>query len=107
MYIYDAMFLGKISVHLEGVKSLAVGCVGYENEVESSDENNLEEVQKSVHSEPIVDTESGKKSIKGLYRTLEGAQWLSGKVLDSRPSGRGLEPHWRHCIVVLGQEHLS
>ena len=68
--IYDAMFLGKISVHLEGVKSLAVGCVGYEDEVESSDENNLEEVQKSVHSEPIVDTESGKKSIKGLYRTL-------------------------------------
>ena len=34
---------------------------------------------------------------------LEGAQWLSGRVLDSRPRGRGLEPHRRHCVVVLEQ----
>ena len=33
---------------------------------------------------------------------LEGAQWLSGRVLDSRPS-RGFEPHRRHCAVVLEQ----
>ena len=25
-----------------------------------------------------------------------GAQWLSGRVLDSRLKGRGFEPHWRH-----------
>ena len=25
-----------------------------------------------------------------------GAEWLSGRVLDSRPRGRGLEPHRRH-----------
>ena len=30
-----------------------------------------------------------------------GAQWLSGRVLDSRPRGRGIEPHRRHCVVVL------
>ena len=36
----------------------------------------------------------------------EGAQWLSGKVLDSRPRGRGFEPHQRHCIVVLQQDTL-
>ena len=30
--------------------------------------------------------------------------WLSGRVLDSRPKGRGFEPHWRHCVVVLGQD---
>ena len=30
-----------------------------------------------------------------------GAQWLSGRVLDSRPKGRGFEPHRRHCVVVL------
>ena len=24
-----------------------------------------------------------------------GAQWLSGRVLDSRPRGRGFEPHQR------------
>ena len=33
-----------------------------------------------------------------------GAQWLSGRVLDSRPKGCGFEPHRRHCVVVLEQE---
>ena len=33
-----------------------------------------------------------------------GAQWLSGRGLDSRPRGRGFEPHRRHCVVVLGQD---
>ena len=32
-----------------------------------------------------------------------GAQWLSGRVLDSRPKGRGFEPHWRHCAVSLSK----
>ena len=34
----------------------------------------------------------------------EEAQWLSGRLLDSRPKGRGFEPHRRHCVVVLGQD---
>ena len=34
----------------------------------------------------------------------EGAQWLSGRVLDSRPKGRGFEPHRRHYVVVLEQD---
>ena len=33
-----------------------------------------------------------------------GAQWLSGRVLDSRPKGRGFEPHRRHCVVVVEQD---
>ena len=33
-----------------------------------------------------------------------GPQWLSGRVLDSRPRGRGFEPHRRHCVVVLEQD---
>ena len=33
-----------------------------------------------------------------------GAQWLSGRVLDSRPRGRRFEPHRRHCVVVLQQD---
>ena len=37
-------------------------------------------------------------------RRIMGAQWLSGSVLDSRPRGRGFEPHWRHCVVVLEQD---
>ena len=32
-----------------------------------------------------------------------GAQWLSGRVLDSRPKGRGIEPHRRHCVVSLSK----
>ena len=36
--------------------------------------------------------------------TPQGAQWLSGRVLDSRPRGRGFEPHRRHCVVVLEQD---
>ena len=41
----------------------------------------------------------GSKRIKAM-----GAQWLSGRVLDLRPKGRGLEPHGRHCVVVLEQD---
>ena len=29
---------------------------------------------------------------------------LSGRVLDSRPRGRGFKPHRRHCVVVLEQD---
>ena len=35
---------------------------------------------------------------------LKGAQWLIGRVLDSRPRGGGFEPHRRHCVVVLEQD---
>ena len=34
---------------------------------------------------------------------MEVAQWLSGRVLDSRPRGRGFEPHRRHCVVSLSK----
>ena len=33
-----------------------------------------------------------------------GVQWLSGRVFDSRPRGGRLEPHQRHCDVVLEQD---
>ena len=32
-----------------------------------------------------------------------GVQWLSGRVLDSIPNGRGFEPHQRHCDVSLSK----
>ena len=32
-----------------------------------------------------------------------GAQWLSGRVLYSRPKGCGFEPHRRHCFVSLSK----
>ena len=33
----------------------------------------------------------------------KGAQWLSGRVLNSRPRGRRFEPHPRHCVVSLSK----
>ena len=38
------------------------------------------------------------------YNDQQGAQWLSGRVLDSKPKGSGFEPHRRHCVVVLEQD---
>ena len=34
---------------------------------------------------------------------MTGAQWLSGRALDSRPRGRGFEPHRRHCVVSFSK----
>ena len=34
----------------------------------------------------------------------KGVQWLSGRVLDLRPRGRGSEPHQQHWVVVLEQD---
>ena len=43
--------------------------------------------------------------MKPLNKYLfKGVQWLSGRVLDSRPRSRGFEPHRRHCVVVLEQD---
>ena len=36
-----------------------------------------------------------------------GAQCLSDRVLGSRLSGRGFEPHWRHYVVSMSKIHLS
>ena len=33
----------------------------------------------------------------------QGAQWLSGRVLDSRPRGHGFESHRRHCVVSFSK----
>ena len=35
----------------------------------------------------------------------QGAQWLSGRVLDSKPRGRGFMPHLRHWVVSLSKTH--
>ena len=33
----------------------------------------------------------------------KGAQWLSGRVLDSRLRGPGFGPHWPHCDESLSK----
>ena len=35
------------------------------------------------------------------YQQTQGVKWLTGRVLDSRPRGRGVEPHRCHCVVSL------
>ena len=32
-----------------------------------------------------------------------GAQWLSGRVLDSRPRGGRFQPHQCHCVVSFSK----
>ena len=39
-----------------------------------------------------------------VYKVTAGAQWLSGRVLDTRPKGCGFELHRRHCVVILEQD---
>ena len=50
------------------------------------------------------------RSFRNIYRVLNesrirltGGQWLSSRVLDSRPRGRGFESHRRHCVVSLSK----
>ena len=39
--------------------------------------------------------------------SAQGAQWLSGRVCDSRPRGCEFEPHQCHCLVSLSKTHYS
>ena len=41
----------------------------------------------------------------GLLASQQGAQWLSGRVLESRPKGCRFEPHQCHCVVSLSKTH--
>ena len=38
-----------------------------------------------------------------LFFKKKEAQWLSGRVLDSRLRGRGFEPQRGHCVVSLSK----
>ena len=51
----------------------------------------------------ISDNHSNIQRIPDDSSIFKGAQWLSGRVLDSRPKGRGFEPHRRHCVVSLSK----
>ena len=51
----------------------------------------------------ILNLEPGSALRFAFKQFFMGAQWLSGRVLDFSPRGRGLEPHQRHCFVSLSK----
>ena len=44
-------------------------------------------------------------SLAPIDLSVMGAQWLSDRVLDSRPRGCTFVPHRRHCVVSLSKTH--
>ena len=47
-------------------------------------------------------------SFLGKLEEAVNQYFVSGaRVLDSRPSGRGFEPHRRRCVVPLSKTYLS
>ena len=62
------------------------------------DDKNLPSVAVVIGALRVNSLNNGK-----YFITAQGNQWLSGRVLDSRPKGRGFQPH---CVVVLGRDTL-
>ena len=58
-------------------------------------------------NEPVVNIYDANGPLSVISFIPEGAQWLSGRVSDSRPRGRGFEPHRHHCVVSMSKTHLS
>ena len=58
-----------------------------------------------IHESPLFrkcESDFINKTIK-CSNALLISEWLSGRVFDSRPKGRGFEPHRRHCVVSLSK----
>ena len=51
----------------------------------------------------LVSVISVSSTIDIFKNTLQGAQWLSDRVLDSRLRGCGFEPHRLHSVVSLSK----
>ena len=57
-----------------------------------SSEKEIKYFFESITGDPSIDT-------MDMAYCLFEAQWLSGRVLDSRSRGCGFKPHRRHCVV--------
>ena len=64
-------------------------------------------VRSCLYKFSVDDTKSQrvKQAFASHMHNYEGAQWLSGRVLDSRLKGRGFQPHRRHFVVSLSKTH--
>ena len=56
-----------------------------------------------IYAYKMQDIASCKTLCEVCTKGIRRAQWLSGRVLDSRPRGGGLEPHLGHCLVSLSK----
>ena len=71
-------------------------------------ENNL--LRKGLMSKLKRYFEILKMNIISICQSEKGsavAQWLSGRVLDSRSKGLRFELYRRHCVVSLSKTHSS
>ena len=71
------------------------------------DNRRVEDIRRAMRDRSMSIDEALQQSAEvGLITIMTiRAQWLSGRVLDSRPRGRGFEPHQRHCLVSLSKTH--
>ena len=75
---------------------------------EATEEDEVKESDKKLEQKRDLLKERLKRRVsrgcpyteQSLYK---GAQWLSGRVLESRRRGRGSEPHRHHCVVSLSK----
>ena len=80
------------------------------SKVNVKQKNNFLEQTKAQREERAYERQKEVASLKiqvpvqKVQQCNKGAQWLSGRVLDLRPRGRGFEPNRRHCVVVLEQD---
>ena len=72
----------------------------------SKKQNNLRKRLENQRSE-LINYSRNLKNQKHRWKLQVGielgAQWLSGRALDSRPKGCGFDPHRRHCVVSLSK----
>ena len=74
----------------------------------SIDLQRVNKIKKNLYLKKTMDSKCSLRKISILFyfflKKRKGAQWLSGRMLDSRPRGRGFKPHRCHCV---GKAHLS
>ena len=59
--------------------------------------------QRVASSIQLAHTEIDHEIMSTVIHLSPGTQWLSGRVLVSRPRGRGFEPHPHHCVVSMSK----
>ena len=60
---------------------------------------------KNINSGEFPPNKINRYIFPALNSRFDGAQRLSGRVLDSRRKGRGFEPNRLHCVVSLSKTH--